>query len=263
MPMRVFRYLPPGRVDCLEREEVCFTPSQRFNDPFEQRPVLSLPINRTSLKFFADRVQWVPGLNLLDLPPAERIRRQTDLQKNFVEHHLLHPDRLTEKLQADMLRVLNDRYGLLCFSATNDSLLMWAHYAASHRGFVLEFDSKDRDFEHLGELREITYAPSRPVLDPTKDPTITPFLRKSPEWSYEREFRIMRPLRRCDGRSIDGVPCFFVPMPRSCISGVYLGCRMDRGVARKICDLMASTPARLHQAELHSREFRLVFKPLK
>jgi hypothetical protein len=261
--MRVFRYLPPRGVDCLESEELCFTPSQRFNDPFEQRPVLSLTINRTSLKFFADRVQWVPDLNLLDLLPAERIRRQTDLQESFVEHYLIHPDQLTEKLQADMLQVLNDRYGLLCFSATKDSLLMWAHYAASHRGFVLEFDSEDRDFEQLGELREITYGRTRPILNPTKDPTIAPFLRKSQEWSYEREFRIMRPLRTCKERPIDGVACFFVRMPRSCIRGVYLGCRMDQGVASKISGLMASTPAQLHQAELHSREFRLVFKPLK
>ncbi len=262
--MRVFRYLPPQRVDCLEREEVCFTPPLQFNDPFDQRPVLSPITDRAFLKRQAEEFfhpEHEPSL--LRLPRAERSRRLRDLRKSFVENWLRNPHPFMERFHADMLRVLNDRYGILCFSTTKDSLLMWAHYSDSHRGFVLEFDSEDRDFNQLGELREVTYDPSRPVLDPTKPPTIAPFLRKGPEWSYERELRIMRPLRMCEGRSIDGVARFFVPVPRSCIRAVYLGCRMDQGVARKVAHLMAGAPAQLHQAELHSREFRLVFKPLK
>jgi|SRR5580658_5344823 hypothetical protein len=32
------------------------------------------------------------------------------------------------------------RHGVLCLSEAPANLLMWAHYADSHRGFVVEFD---------------------------------------------------------------------------------------------------------------------------
>jgi len=140
---------------------------------------------------------------------------------------------------------------------------MWAHYARSHEGFVLEFDSEEHDFEQLGELREVTYQPDRPILDPTKPPTIEPFLRKSPEWKYEQEFRIMRRLEMCERRSVKGADCFFVHLPRRCVKAVYLGSRMDPAKAKEISTIMAETPAELYQTELHSREFGLVFRLTK
>jgi hypothetical protein len=140
---------------------------------------------------------------------------------------------------------------------------MWAHYALSHEGFVVEFDSEEGDFKQLGELREVTYHSDRPILDPTKPPTFAPFLRKSLEWKYEQEFRIMRLLRRCERRSVNSVDCFFVRLPRCCVKAVYLGSRMAPATASEIAAIMAGTPAELYQTELRSRDFGLVFKRTK
>ena len=37
------------------------------------------------------------------------------------------------------------QYGILCLTKRPESLVMWAHYAEAHRGFILE----------LGDLRDV------------------------------------------------------------------------------------------------------------
>ena len=44
---------------------------------------------------------------------------------------------------------INRAQGVLSLSRTNDSLLMWAHYADSHRGFVLGLDETHPFFNGL------------------------------------------------------------------------------------------------------------------
>ena len=44
-----------------------------------------------------------------------------------------------------------------CFGSTNDSLLMWAHYADKHKGACVEFEVDDKDF------KKVSYAKKLPV----------------------------------------------------------------------------------------------------
>jgi Protein of unknown function (DUF2971) len=77
---------------------------------------------------------------------------------------------------------------------------MWSHYADSHRGFVIGFDS-DNPFFHrekprtMTPLDEVRYSNKRPVMPPFDE--ITPenthelvFLTKSEHWAYEEELRM-------------------------------------------------------------------------
>ena len=45
-----------------------------------------------------------------------------------------------------MKQAMADRYGILCFSRTWDSPVLWAHYADNHRGFCLGFDVPDNEY---------------------------------------------------------------------------------------------------------------------
>ncbi|MBK6787723.1 MAG: DUF2971 domain-containing protein [Betaproteobacteria bacterium] len=56
---------------------------------------------------------------------------------------------------------LRRRYRMLCFSAHNDILLMWSHYADAHRGICLIFDAKD---PVIGMARKVNYPDAYPVF---------------------------------------------------------------------------------------------------
>ena len=64
---------------------------------------------------------------------------------------------------------LNKMIGVLCLCEERDSLLMWAHYARSHTGFVVEyrtdnpfFQAKRGDDDEFFHLRQVIYKPDRP-----------------------------------------------------------------------------------------------------
>ena len=98
--------------------------------------------------------------------------------------------------------------GISCFSKKNNSILMWSHYADSHKGVCLAYEntsskifndvvySKKRHSIKLYELARHALAKDfiNEKIDELKDKIIlkdltTPFLIKSKEWEYEKEVR--------------------------------------------------------------------------
>lgn len=89
---------------------------------------------------------------------------------------------------SDFYKVHKDelhRYNICSFSATNDNVLMWAHYADSFRGVCIEIELPV-DHPNLYKVEYVDNKSSLEVVEP-KD-----LLRyKMADWAYEREFRII------------------------------------------------------------------------
>ena len=97
---------------------------------------------------------------------------------------------------------------------------MWSHYADSHKGFCLQFiDDKRAAF--LRELREVSYRPDYPIMNPIIDNYEVRYekivLTKSKHWDYEQEWRVI------DAHNGPGIRQF----PNHLLCGVILGCRMS------------------------------------
>ena len=94
---------------------------------------------------------------------------------------------------------ISNKWGMLCFSATREQQLMWAHYADKHRGIALGF-AKPK-----GRLVKVCYPDSeiRTKIDLTRDDTENErrFLElakvKSHDWHYEKEHRLLLELKEC------------------------------------------------------------------
>jgi hypothetical protein len=261
--MKVFRYVGPARVDCLQNEEVCFSPPVRFNDPFDLRPVFAPVTDRHYLKRIIRECTRAGEFPVVGLPRAQRRKLEKQVGKGAIAHYRENAGRFADAQQGAFQQKLDKYFGVLCFSTINDNLLMWAHYGNSHRGFVLEFDTEDEQFKRLGDLHAIKYDTNRPVVDPVKQITVENYNRKSLEWQYEREYRLVRHLQTCERRSLAMGDFYFVRMPRSCVKAVYLGNRIEKPLAKKIFEIMADTPAAIYETELHTLEFGLVFKRIK
>jgi hypothetical protein len=114
-------------------------------------------------------------------------------------------------------QVLGQALGI--FSLTEDpaNVLMWSHYASQSFGMVVEFDDKYPWFDQkatpsddIRHLVRVSYV-QNPHPRTWKQLNGTDMLyTKNAEWSYEREWRIIRPLK--DGTEVGaGIVCFNVP----------------------------------------------------
>ena len=96
-------------------------------------------------------------------------------------------------------KMVSKENGIISFSGNWYQPLMWAHYADSHKGLALGFEVPDR------LLFKINYVEDR--IKPESDVDVSKssmqslvhqLLRtKHKEWSYEDEYRVVRPLENC------------------------------------------------------------------
>ena len=110
-----------------------------------------------------------------------------------------------------ILSEASKRYSTIaCFSENVDSILMWSHYADSHKGFALEYDFRptlERPIKNVG-LFPVVYSEERfDISDyiawaflrvigfPAKMPDISASIKnalwKSDVWAYEKEWRVI------------------------------------------------------------------------
>ena len=112
-----------------------FASPSEFNDPFDCKNVYkfaSMPDDDlcSMLKRYSKHIlNDVPQLpaskkKLSDLLHGRENNRRNMRLRNFEDH-----------LMSEL-----DGYGLLCLSQNNDNILMWSHYADSHKGVCLIFD---------------------------------------------------------------------------------------------------------------------------
>lgn len=102
------------------------------------------------------------------------------------------------KFQSDF-EDLRTRMGITCLSETDDSLLMWAHYANNHSGICVEYELLEFNSQLHFSPVPIVYTDERVCIHTLETLAmdiqglfIESLTSKSPEWSYEREWRIIR-----------------------------------------------------------------------
>jgi hypothetical protein len=178
--MRLFKYVNANRTDILKNQCIRFSQQYALNDPFE------------SLPFYSDHSD-----DFLDFSWSIETHRQEqkpnkDLLTWFINHHFVS----------------------LSLTAKNDNLLMWAHYAANHSGFVVELDTDHPFFKTANRcLYQVPYSRNRPEItlneceklvlaisaslkesiNPDQEElcTLIQLFRKSHHWSYEDEWRLL------------------------------------------------------------------------
>jgi hypothetical protein len=131
-------------------------------------------------------------------------------------------------------RTVAKKYGLLCFSKTWEEPLLWSHYAEKHKGVALGFkipEGKYRPFK-------VRYSsePLRQQIELTDNPDTNEqlFLKlaevKYIAWAYEKEWRILIPLKDCTQIGEH----YFVPFDSNIqLTEIVIGCLCDmKGVSQ-------------------------------
>lgn len=252
--VRLFKYLHPDRVDVLRDKLLCFSSAGNLNDPFEFSPLIKLFDSTDSLKasmaeVFESAIEEQlaslgPMRSMLTPDHIDRLRAMTwETLPATIEKH-------TPAFRQSINGALHQNIGMLCLSERQDDLLMWAHYANAHEGFVIEFDSATEFFhgrrsenDELRFLRQVIYSDARPQLVVNKAEDMSAFLTKSAHWAYEKEWRMMFALADSTEVKVFGEKQFHLfAYPASAIKSVTLGCRMSGIKREEVLEVLSSDP---------------------
>ena len=132
---------------------------------------------------------------------------------------------------------------------------MWSHYADSHKGFCIGFDTEKIVKQAFGQFMKVKYSDEIPyisIFDDDKGLMNKLIYIKSKAWDYEDEYRITKILKP-DSK------VYFSP---ETISLIYLGIKMPLDSKMEIINLVKHrkelSHVRIFEMTLGSEKFELV-----
>ncbi|RUO50043.1 DUF2971 domain-containing protein [Pseudidiomarina donghaiensis] len=166
----------------------------------------------------------------------------------------------------------NELIGVLSLTEKSNNLLMWSHYARSHKGFCIGFDENDPFFDQRRSdkdefyyLRKVKYAKDRPTKSMMKLTGTELFLVKSDDWYYEQEWRMCAVLSDAHKTIETGTfPIQLFKFPRGAVKEVILGACMENKLKDKLLNVLREKYEKVvvKQAIISSNEFKLNFVEL-
>lgn len=195
VPFRLFRYSSVNYAELIITQSLLFFSSPRdFNDPFDCQ--INLPVEASPLAY-RSYAQQMLRKNKLGLNRQERRTLAVKMGRREYEEAF---SRTSEQISS--------RAGLVCFSETDDDILLWSHYAEKHSGVCLEFAVRqdellkdntskvhysnkypDLNFLNLAQERETT---GDLTEKQHRDLKRALYLTKSKHWAYEKEWRTIK-----------------------------------------------------------------------
>lgn len=254
--MILYRYFSPQRIDVIQKLKIRFTQPAVYNDPFELR---SIPSHKITQDIFTNILPIL--VEHYDRSESKKAQIRAITYTDFLADSSLILDLIQECMAS----------GFLSLSLTEipDNLLMWAHYACNHKGFVIGFDMQHEFFRCPNETYypvPIRYQPQRPAITFPNPNGLDAYFTKSVDWAYEKEWRIFKklPIGVLPEQSVcldaEGFPVYLFDLPAESIKEIIIGCRMDlidQQVIKKVIDPKFSH-VRILQAKLSSTEYKIV-----
>lgn len=226
---RLFKYMSAKRLlALLKQPSIRFTQPNALNDPYE----CHLTLDRKALlaHYRESRRSHEPEIS------AKRLEESVAMAEDqLVIDALLH------------YRERRNSFGVVSLSEDPLQLLMWAHYGDEHRGAAVELDiahpallPRSDGGNQYSDIRKVDYTQEKIFGLPWPDTIVKVLSTKSTDWSYEREWRLVRTLNltREAGDNVH-----VVDFDLSAIRTIYLGAHFD---ARHLQEVVALTSGDQH-----------------
>ena len=209
-----YKYLHPDRCDVICNLKIRFTQASALNDPFEAVPL---------------------------------VKYEDDFYYKIIPE-------LPARTGKQLIELLNFTVGILSLSRTKENLLLWSHYADSHKGYVIEFDENNDFFksnheEGIDKPFLVSYTSQRPIVkspdnedfrcnigDFVPEELLKILGQKPIDWAYEEEVRVFRNILKLpsSGSCKKYYEVKLVDIPPDAIIGIYLGADMEEDIQTKI-----------------------------
>ena len=197
----------------------------------------------------------------LDVLADQRIKvsRFDDMNDPFELLAVDLPNRQYRREFAAFKRDMSKRIGILCFSKSWKSPLLWSHYANRHKGVALQFDVQDNI------IHPIKYRKKRYTLDIEKVRNMARRFNKQDieaiwstkyvQWKYEGEMRIL--LDKSDFYQENGI--YFYNLGNDIqLKGIVLGPFCDISISKIETRLPKNKKISVVKSRLAFRSFNVV-----
>lgn len=250
--MILYKYYPPERRQPLRDQTLRITQFNQLNDPLDCLPVISMKDyeeaqdavwREAAFESFVARggkggIEGNAFLEFLKkIPGIERdYKARLSAPATEGEWHLT----ASQELQDTM----SNTYGIVCLSELADSLLMWSHYAKDHTGYVIGIDPTALHLPGIQSsvvrVQPVIYHPERIQTTPRHD-DMDFLYRKSLEWDYEKEWRLVLPL--IAGKRVSQLPDIWVrEFGAQSLREIVIGCKAGDNLKNEIAKVKAKMP---------------------
>ncbi len=290
-PSILYKYLSDERVeDVLGNGSVRFTPLENTNDLFEVRapfknfagPKLIKTIEYSMGRDFGDddfnrlfKKSFDIFIKQNRIPLQDRDQLFKYIKNTMGKEIREKAENGIKKTNLELIPSLNSKEQinkvlkaigkLLCFSLSEcaNINLMWAHYANSHKGFVIAFDTesawfkewKNEESKHLLKVHYFDDKMKEPFDDPYKA-----IVSKKTDWEYEREWRIYTEEYQADAiKETTEEPIYLMNFPPEAVQRIILGTKINPEVESRIKEIVdAKYPhAKIYRMRSNPVESRL------
>ncbi len=246
-PSILYRYRSGNSwdIDGLKNDTIWLSTLKEYNDPFENR--LCIDFEGVVDSYLKMDPQVIAQMRL------KHIDKNHPIYKEIIKDIKVRGKKLQESLSMKKLRIFT-----ACFCEEKSSLLMWAHYANSHKGFCIGYKFEDI-IEKFGiNILPVVYSKEYSAIQSYE--TFIDYDRffleewrsKSEEWSYEKEWRLVGGYHKNEpyqeGKIIGMVKPF-------CI---YMGVNIDTKVRKQLLEICKERGIKLFQMQLSEKSYRLL-----
>lgn len=203
-PSSFFKYraLCGRNLDAINDNYLWLADVNTFNDPFECSLLLDndnvLRDMFTSDKFL--NTIRSAGFTELEINRIKLSQDPFEIYRSIMEQegspYNLSRQQEIERIQTTWLQgtpFWKRNLRVCSFSETNQSLLMWAHYANDYKGICVEYDLVDQD-NVRGFVQPVYYSDKRPSVKSFNQMNthfyVFASICKSRDWEYEKEWRL-------------------------------------------------------------------------
>lgn len=175
-------------LDVIRKRQLYFSSPDKFNDPFEFRPIISMECTDAEFSSYLD------GLYARRMPWMNRTQRRESVAAVMRDKSRNHRSTEAAKVMTESMAQLTRKCGVFCLSEDPANLLMWAHYADCHAGICIGFDGASTN-TFFGRAQSVSYSSAYPVVNIIRDHPKSfhekGVLTKADFWAYEKEWRII------------------------------------------------------------------------
>jgi len=249
----LFKYLDSSKLVFFEKRLLLLTPPKYLNDPWDFLPKGRIPSEDEILKIWQEIENDIACSSAivvpLDFALREQQKRLEGLKAGVASTKFLGGQGKNYQQEISKL------FGIVSLTELPVCRLMWAHYAQSYTGFVIELDAGEKyDYEdfvarNMGtglNAVKVKYPPTFQQIQIAKDASNVLELccTKHPSWKYEEEWRNIAPLS-------GSVPCrlvdnsgrekrrFCLPFKPENLRRVIFGMRMEAETKQRLSTMLA------------------------
>ena len=246
LPKSIYKYrrADDRAIENLKNDLVWMASPETYNDPYDCSFTV---VEETAVEEF------------LKTAHGKFIEREVKFDRQKIEQYI--------RNGVEALRNFRRTMKICSFSAANDSLLMWGHYAGDHKGFCIEYDLEpllatdpirrnlypvmySKDLYDMTEYFNGTVTAERSDFSPLLP--LLSVLRKFDGWKYEQEWRLIR-FNKWPS------PDHTQQMPKA--KRVILGSKMPEPKAREIAAICAGLGIEVWKMSMSMERFELTAEP--